>query len=243
MFAIPAVLFAGMSKGGFGSAASFAATPFLALILEPGQAVGLMLPLLMVMDVTAIKMYWRKWDLRVAGVLIVGALPGIILGTLLYGFADPNVFKFLIGLVAVGFVIWQLGKSRKLFPQPKREMGTKSGLFWGAMVGITSFISHAGGPPAAVYMLTKRLDKMTYQATSVLVFWAVNIMKVVPYSFVGIFSKQTLTADLMLLPFAVLGVLFGVWMHHKVSEKLFFGLTYVFLAVTGTKLIWEALAA
>ncbi|PTQ70720.1 sulfite exporter TauE/SafE family protein [Celeribacter persicus] len=241
LFAIPAVLFAGMSKGGFGSAAAFAATPFLALILSPGQAVGLMLPLLMVMDVTAVKMFWRKWDLRVAGVLILGAVPGILIGTLVYGVADPKVFKFLIGVVALGFVAWQLAKSARLIHPPKRELGTGAGLFWGAVTGLTSFISHAGGPPAAVYMLSKRMDKTTYQATSVLVFWAVNLMKVIPYAFVGIFTHESLVADLTLIPVAVIGVLVGVWMHHKVPEKLFFGMAYVFLVITGGKLIWEAL--
>ncbi|SFJ34429.1 sulfite exporter TauE/SafE family protein [Celeribacter neptunius] len=242
LFAIPAVLFAGMSKGGFGSAAAFAATPFLALILTPGQAVGLMLPLLMVMDVTAVKVFWRKWDLHVAGVLILGAIPGIVIGALLYGIADPSVFKLLIGIVAVGFVLWQLAKARRWIKPPKAELGTGAGLFWGAVTGFTSFISHAGGPPAAVYMLSKRMDKTTYQASSVLTFWAVNLMKVVPYGFVGIFSKETLIADLTLIPAAVVGVLCGAWMHHKVPERLFFGLAYVFLVLTGTKLIWEALA-
>ncbi|WP_226553980.1 sulfite exporter TauE/SafE family protein [Celeribacter naphthalenivorans] len=243
LFAVPAVIFAGMSKGGFGSAAAFAATPFLALILTPGQAVGLMLPLLMVMDVTAVKLFWRKWDLRVAGVLILGAIPGIVIGTLLYGVADPAVFKLLIGIVAIGFVLWQLAKARRWITPPKRELGTGAGLFWGGVTGLTSFISHAGGPPAAVYMLSKRMDKTTYQASSVLTFWAVNLMKVVPYAFVGIFSKETLIADLTLIPAAVLGVLLGVWMYHKVPEKLFFGLAYVFLVITGSKLIWEVLAA
>ena len=50
--AIPAVLFAGISKGGFGSAAAFAAAPLLALILEPAEAVAIMLPLLVVMVTT-----------------------------------------------------------------------------------------------------------------------------------------------------------------------------------------------
>ncbi len=243
LFAVPAVIFAGMSKGGFGSAAAFAATPFLALILTPGQAVGLMLPLLMVMDVTALKVFWRKWNPRVALVLIAGAVPGIVLGTLLYGVADPAVFKFLIGVVALGFVAWQLAKARRWVKPPKHELGTGAGVFWGMVTGFTSFISHAGGPPAAVYMLSKRMDKTTYQATSVLTFWAVNAMKVGPYAVVGIFSKETLIADLTLIPAAVVGVLFGAWMHHKVSEQLFFALTYVFLVITGSKLIWDVLAA
>jgi len=59
--AIPAVLFAGISKGGFGSAAAFAASPFLALILEPSQAVAIMLSLLIIMDFQAARFYWQQW--------------------------------------------------------------------------------------------------------------------------------------------------------------------------------------
>jgi len=192
--------------------------------------------------VTAVRMYWRKWDLRVAGVLIAGAVPGILVGMLLYGVADPALFKLFIGLVAVGFVLWQLAKARHWIKPPKRELGTGAGLFWGAITGVTSFISHAGGPPAAVYMLSKRMDKTTYQASSVLTFWAVNLMKLGPYAFVGIFSKQTFLADLTLIPAAISGVLIGAWMHRKVPERLFFGLAYLFLVITGSKLIWDALA-
>jgi uncharacterized membrane protein YfcA len=240
-FAIPAVVFAGMSKGGFGAAAAFAATPFLALILTPGQAIGLMLPLLMIMDVTAIKLYWRKWDWRIARTLIIGAVPGILLGGVLYGIADPDVFRFLIGAVAIGFVIYQAAKAKGWIAPPKVKMGAGGGLFWGALTGFTSFISHAGGPPAAVYLLSQKMDKTTYQATSVIVFWAVNLLKFIPYFAVGIFSKQTFTADLYLIPAAIAGVLIGAYLHKKMSERLFFGMTYVFLVVTGGKLIFDSL--
>ncbi|WP_417241927.1 sulfite exporter TauE/SafE family protein [Celeribacter sp.] len=240
-FAIPAVIFAGMSKGGFGSAAAFAATPFLALILTPGQAVGLMLPLLMIMDVTAIRVFWRKWDWPVARQLIIGAVPGIALGGVLYGIASPDVFRFLIGVVAIGFVIYQGAKAKGWIPQPKVRMGAKGGLFWGAVTGFTSFISHAGGPPAAVYLLSQKMDKTTYQATSVIVFWAVNLLKFIPYFMVGIFSADTFKADAMLFPFAILGVLAGAYLHHKMSDRLFFALAYIFLVVTGSKLIFDAL--
>lgn len=240
-FAIPAVIFAGMSKGGFGSAAAFAATPFLALILTPGQAIGLMLPLLMVMDVTAIRVFWRKWDWPVARRLIIGAVPGIALGGVLYGVASPDVFRFLIGMVAVGFVAYQGAKAQGWLPTPKTAMSTKGGVFWGAVTGFTSFISHAGGPPAAVYLLSQRMDKTTYQATSVLVFWAINLLKFIPYFAVGIFTTDTFKADLMLVPAAIAGVLIGAWLHHKMSDRIFFALAYIFLVVTGVKLIFDAL--
>lgn len=240
-FAIPAVLFAGISKGGFGSGAAFAATPLLALILEPGAAIGLMLPLLMLMDVTALRPYWGKWDGVSAKALILGAIPGVVLGGVLYRIANPDVFRVMIGLIAVGFVGFQIARTRGWLHPAAAPMGQKPGLFWGMMAGLTSFISHAGGPPAAVYLLSRRLDKLTFQATTVIVFWAVNGMKFIPYAFLGIFTWQTAKADLYLAPFAVIGIWMGVRLHHMVPEQLFFRLTYAFLLVTGAKLIWDGL--
>jgi uncharacterized membrane protein YfcA len=240
-FAIPAVIFAGISKGGFGSGAAFAASPFLALILEPAVAVGLMLPLLMVMDATALRPYWRLWDRAIAVRLILGALPGVALGALLFRVADPDVLRILIGSVALGFVAFQLARARGLLRLERRKVGPLAGYFWGSMAGFTSFISHAGGPPAAVYLLSQGLSKTTYQATTVLVFTAINLFKVVPYAAIGIFSRDTLMADLILAPVAFVGVYLGVWAHRVVSERLFFALCYVFLTITGAKLIFDAL--
>lgn len=242
LFAVPAVLFAGVSKGGFGSGASFAATPLLALILTPGQAVGLMLPLLIVMDIAALRAFWGKWDRQASRALIIGSVPGIALGAAVYGIADPRVFKVLIGLVAIGFVIWQIGRRANLIRASGREMGMRGGMITGAVAGLTSFISHAGGPPAAVYLLTKPIDKTTYQATTVISFWVINLLKIVPYAMLGIFSRDTLVAGVYLAPVAVAGVLLGVVLHKQISERWFFLLTYAFLTVTGGKLIMDALS-
>ena len=239
--AIPAVIFAGVSKGGFGSGAAFAATPLLALILEPGAAIGVMLPLLMLMDVSALRPYWRQWDAEAAKVLIIGGVPGVALGALLYGFANPDVFRVLIGCIALGFVAFQIGRARRWIRAAKRPLGRIAGLVFGGIAGLTSFISHAGGPPAAIYLLSRPITKRTYQATTVITFWAINVVKFFAYLGLGLFDRQTLAADLFLAPFAVLGVYLGVVAHRMVPERLFFALVYVFLTITGTKLIFDAL--
>ena len=239
--AIPAVIFAGVSKAGFGSGAAFAATPLLALVVEPGLAVGLMLPLLMLMDVTTLRPYWKKWHWPSARAMMIWAVPGVLAGAALYKVTNPDVFRFFIGLIAVAFVAFQLARARGLIRIEPRPVGMKAGAAAGITAGFTSFISHAGGPPVAIYLLAQGLPKTTFQATTVIVFWAINLFKVVPYAFLGIFTKETLLANLMLAPFAVIGVWLGVKAHHMVNERLFFGLTYIFLGVTGTKLIWDAL--
>lgn len=239
--AIPAVLFAGISKGGFGSGAAFAAAPFLALILEPAQAIGLMLPLLIVMDMTALRPFWRRWDWQVARVMMFGALPGVVLGAALYSVANADSMRLLIGLVALGFVAYQLARARGYLRFERANPGPGAGYFWGGVSGITSFISHAGGPPAAVYLLSRGMDKTTYQATTVILFTAINLFKAVFYAGLGIFTADVLWADIFLIPVAFIGVSIGVWLHHRISEKLFFAVTYVLLTITGSKLIFDAL--
>lgn len=232
-----AVLFAGVSKAGFGSGAAFASAAVLALIVPPAQALGLMLPLLMLVDLATLRPYWGKWRWQEAQVLILGGLPGVAGGVALFRFANDDVLRLLIGAVSLGFVIWQMWpRSRE-----RRKMPVRAGLVAGAVAGFTSFVSHAGGPPAAVYLLSRGLGKTAYQATTVLVFWAINIMKFVPYAFLGVFTAESLRAGAVLAPFALLGAWGGVKLHHAVSERVFFALTYALLSITGVKLICDAL--
>ncbi len=233
-------MFAGVSKAGFGSGAAFASASLLALVIEPGLALGVMLPLLMLIDVSSLKPYWTKWSGPDAKLLILGGLPGVALGAGLYHVASQDVLRFLIVGISVGFVVWQVSQKASVRKIARKSLPPWAGALAGVVVGFTTFVSHAGGPPAAVYLLSRNLDKTTYQATTVLVFWALNIAKFFPYAALGMFTAQTFAANVLLAPFAVLGTWLGVRAHHWVPERLFFGLTYVLLLTTGCKLIWDA---
>ncbi|AXI47764.1 hypothetical protein C1J03_18180 [Sulfitobacter sp. SK012] len=239
--AVPAVIFAGISKGGFGSGASFASATILALIIEPGMALGIMLPLLLLIDLSALGPFWGKWGRREAVLLIAGGLPGVALGALVYQLATPDLLRLLIGGVSLGFVFWRFALKRGWIRIATGTMPDWVGGLMGVSAGFTSFVSHAGGPLAAIYLLSRNLNKTEYQATTVVVFLIINIAKFVPYTFLGIFSAQTILADLVLAPFAVLGAWIGVRAHFLVPERLFFGLTYQLLIITGCKLIWDGL--
>jgi uncharacterized membrane protein YfcA len=55
-----AALFAGVSKGGFGSGAAFAGAAILATVIPPGAALGIMLPILMLIDLVTLPPYWKN---------------------------------------------------------------------------------------------------------------------------------------------------------------------------------------
>lgn len=240
--AIPAVLVAGISKGGFGAGAGFAATPILALAVPPELAVGVMLPLLMVMDLTGLRAYWGKWSWVDARAMMIGTLPGIALGAIFFASIPTDGLRLLIGTIAIAFVIFQQARERGWLKSAARPFSAAKAGFWGAVAGFTSFASHAGGPPAAVYLLGRGLGKLTYQSTTVILFWWINLVKLVPYWGIGLFGDGQLRVALWLAPLAVLGMLAGVWAHSRVPETWYFRLIHILLVITGAKLIWDGVS-
>jgi uncharacterized membrane protein YfcA len=234
-------VFAGISKGGFGSGAAFASAALLALFVPPGVALGIMLPLLMVIDLATLKPYWRQWSWPDTKLLLLGGLPGVALGAALYKVAEPDLFRLLIGAVALSFVAWQAGLKLGLIRLGTREIPAWGGALAGLVAGFTSFVSHAGGPAVAVYMLSRGVGKTTFQATTVLTFGLMNLAKLVPFAGLGMFTRETLLFGAILVPFALLGTWLGVRAHRLMPERAFFAVTYVLLTVTGAKLIWDAL--
>ena len=244
MFALMggAVLFAGISKSGFGSKVDFIGVVILAGLMDPGKAIGVMLPLLMVMDLSNLRAYWGKWSRGDALTLILGGIPGVMLGALFFTQVNQQVLQFLIGLISLLFLSWFCASRLSTVLSRMGPFSRGVGGLAGFVAGFTSFVSHAGGPAAAVYLLSKNMSKTEYQASTVLVFWVINIVKGGLYAGLGLLSRDTLALDLVLLPFALCGVWLGLQAHRKIPEKAFFVLMYVALAVSALRLIWLSLA-
>jgi uncharacterized protein len=242
MFGLAALgaMLAGISKGGFGGSLGFAGSAILAVVVEPGVALALMLPVLMAIDIAAVRAYWGRWDKPSAGAILTGAVPGLVLGAVLFSVISADSIRVLIGLVAVGFPLFRIALARGWIAPRPTGFDRRKGWVAGAGVGFTSFVAHAGGPPFAVFMLGQGgIDKTRYHATSVIVFWVVNAMKAALYTMLGLFSWQLLGWSAALIPFAMIGTLIGVKAHKLIPERLFFMVAYTALMLTGLKLLWD----
>ncbi len=203
----------------------------------------------MLIDVVSLPPYWKKWSWPETRLLLLGGVPGTFLGALIFGWANDDVIRLLIGGISVAFVVWQLVQAAGWLEIGERPMSPTAGVSAGVALGFTSFVSHAGGPVAAVYLLGRRLSKTAFQATTVIVFWAMNVLKAGIYAAMGFFTLGALSLNLALAPVAgYLGTYLGVRAHHVVPERVFFGLTYVLLMVhgdqnrSGTTLTWASSA-
>jgi uncharacterized membrane protein YfcA len=241
-----AVLVTGVIKGGFGGAAGGLAVPIMSLWISPVVAAGVMLPILCAMDVFGVKAYWKKWSWPVLRPALIGAFIGIASGSLMFQRLSAKQLKLLVGVIAVSFVLnkW-LALSERLSQALKRkksEIGPAGGVFWGSLSGFTSTLAHAGGPPFSVYILGRQIDRTTVVASASLYFLVMNYAKIVPYYFLGQLSPVNLKLSLVFALLAPAGIWLGLWLHKRISERIFYQTSYLMLFATGIKLIWDASA-
>ncbi|MGF1477541.1 MAG: sulfite exporter TauE/SafE family protein [Geminicoccaceae bacterium] len=233
-----AIAIFGISKGGFGGGLGIMAVPIMALAISPSVAAAVMLPLLCLMDVIGIRAYWGVWDRHSLSVIIPGSIVGILLGTFAFGWLSENAVRLIVGVIALAFV---LNHWRQREEPPAREPNAAKGLFWGSVAGFTSTLAHAGGPPANIYFLPLKLDKAAFVGSMVVAFALINYLKLIPYLWLGLFTRDTLIAGLILAPVAGLSMLLGLFLHKRIDGVWFYRLCYLFLFLTGSKLIWDGL--
>ncbi len=239
VLAVPAVLIAGISKGGFGSGLVVLAVPLMSLRVPPPQAAAIMLPILVAMDLTAFWNYRRSFDRAHLKVILPASVLGIGLGWATFGLLDAAAVRLLVGALAI---LFPLGYWFNLKPPTLAVPPRLWGGLWGAVAGFTSFVAHAGGPPVLVYLLPQKLEKRLFVGTLVVFFMVVNALKLVPYGQLGQFHAGNLMTSGALLPLAPLGIWLGLWMQNRIPDRAFYNVCYVFLALTGVKLVWDGLA-
>ena len=237
--AVSAVLILGVAKGGLAGGIGLVAVPLMSLTVEPARAAAILLPILMLMDVTALHAYWGQWDRRNLVTTAPGAVLGTALGLATFELLSPDDLRVMVGVIALVFALrWWLVREQG----PARDAGFGRGSFWSTLAGFTSFSVHAGGPPLHIYLLSQRMDKTTFQATTVAFFFGINWLKLGPYAWLGQLDGSNLATSLVLAPLAPVGILIGTRLHHRIDDLLFFRVVYASLLVLGGKLIYDGLA-
>ena len=236
-FASFGVFVFGISKGGVPGPIAMLAVPVMSFAMSPLQAAGILLPLLIIMDFSAIYLYWKKWLNNIVKIIIPASIIGILFGTFTFQYTNENQIRIVVGAISIIFVLVSFIQRNNLLLKPTNLKG----YFWSSIAGYTSFLIHAGNPPINFYMLPLKLEKVSFIGTMTLAFLVINVVKLIPYYYVGLLAPSNLIVSLMLLPLAFVSVLFGYFLQKKIPEKLFFNIVYVLLFLSGCKLIYDGL--
>jgi uncharacterized membrane protein YfcA len=94
-----------------------------------------------------------------------------------------------------------------------------------------------------IHVLPQKLPKMVFIGTFTIYFAAVNAIKVVPFFFLGEFTRQALLIALVLMPLAIATNLAGIWLVKRVPEELFYKIAYVLMFLVSLELIRSGASA
>ena len=92
---------------------------------------------------------------------------------------------------------------------------------YGVLTGFSSTVANAASPVMSLYLLSKRLPKERFLGTTAWFFFFLNLAKVPIYAWYGLFTRQSLTFDaLMILPIGA-GALAGRWIANHIDQRTF----------------------
>lgn len=236
VLAVLAASLVGMGKGGV-PIVGMLSVPVMALVMNPVMAAGMLLPVYVVSDMFGLYAYRRAFDRRVLAILLPGAIAGIGLGWATASLVSEAAVTLVVGLIGLAFAL-NLILRRVVVVEPKRaEVG--KGLFWGAVTGFTSFVSHAGAPPYQVFTLPLGMSKAVFAGTATIAFTVINAVKLVPYYALGQLNPANLKMAAILSVPAAIAVFAGVRLVKVMPERLFFRLVTWALLLISLKLIWD----
>ncbi|NNE89768.1 MAG: sulfite exporter TauE/SafE family protein [Silicimonas sp.] len=239
--AFAAAFFVGGSKGGLPMIALLS-VPTMSLVMPPMLGAALLLPVYLISDVYGVWIYRQSYSKRNLAILIPAGAIGIVAGYLLAGRTDENVVRIVIGCVGLAFLAMRL-RSRFLGRSEPKPADVPRGLFWGAVSGFTSFVSHAGGPAFQLYALPQQMPKMMFAGTSTILFAVINLMKVPPYLALGLIGRSEMGTVLILAPVAIFGAWLGYRITRIIPERIFFTIVEIALFIISVNLIRVGLSA
>jgi uncharacterized protein len=232
----------GLSKAGFGGGLGILTAPlcvvaFNRMGFDARFALGVILPLLCAADLVSLWYYRRKWIATNLRYLLPGVVVGTVLGVGMLTRFSPRQLNIGIGVLCVGFVLFQLAKEKIFAAEGAFAPNHLVGVPCGVGAGITSTFANGAGPLVAMFLIPQRLPKELYVGTTVLIFTWINWIKLGLFVPLGIVSARTLPASLVLVPFVPLGVWVGFRLNRLMPEALFMKLVYFFTFLTGLHLI------
>ena len=174
-----------------------------------------------------------RLDLKIWLPLAALVLAGSIPGAMMLKHVDAGAVKLVFGGVVVA-----LGTEMLLRERGKRQV--RSSRLVLAIIGVTAGILcglFGVGALLAVYVSRVTDEDSAFKANISAVFIVDNTFRIILYSALGLLARDTVKSALLLIPFALLGLLAGMKCCGHMDERRVRRITVVLLILSGVSLI------
>ena len=148
--------------------------------------------------------------------ILIGLIPGILIGGYLLSSANPGLLKFGTYAVLLPLILLQAAGVRRPI-RAERAAGVPLGMGVGVLYSTTTI----SGPPLALMFNNQGLHKEEFRAALGTVRVVETTLTAVVYGFLGLFSMQSMSLVIPLAPAVLLGVPLGAYLIRYMQSETF----------------------
>lgn len=219
----------------FGFGGGLISIPLLSFVLGVRDAVTLALIFQFLMGLLIFHNYkYTNW--KVAIPMTIGIVIGGTIGTytlslvsdaFLQKFLAVSIFIFLIKMVF--FNGFSFGKTHQ------KIWGIIAGLVGGWVQGVIG----TGGPVLSMYLTVATPEKSIFRATLIYLLFVVSATRIVTSFGRGLLTPHLLSLSLPIIPFFVIAIFVGHFIHAKIAEKYYRYIVYTILFVSAVSMFFK----
>ncbi len=217
-FLTPITFLAAVVNGALGYGFSSITVP-LALLFTTSRILN---PALVIVEV-GINLYvlavnWRGASAAVRRVstIVIGLVPGVIVGSLFLASVSSDVVKLITYAVLLPLILLQAGGLRRPL-RSERAVG----LPFGAGVGLLYSVTTISGPPLALMFNNQGYAKRDFRASLAVVRVAESSLTAVAYLLLGLYTPESFALLPSIVPAVLLGIPLGTVLIRTIDAETF----------------------
>ncbi|MDA7509602.1 MAG: sulfite exporter TauE/SafE family protein [Akkermansiaceae bacterium] len=231
-----AAMCVGLGKAGFSGLGLIAV--FIMAELFGKASVGVLLPMLIVADVSVYPMFRKHASWAPVWRLVPPALVGMAIGFFLLDWMPEQWAKPVIGGIILFMVALQLIRQGASEFFDKLAHSNGFGAAAGSFAGIATTIANAAGPVFQLYFLARRLPKMELIGIGARFFLLINLIKLPFMGGLSFTTPESLLLNVKLVPLILIGIFLGRHLLQLISQRVFEWMIIGFAILAGVRLIW-----
>jgi len=148
--------------------------------------------------------------------IVIGLLPGVIVGTAVVSQVNPGWLKFWTFLTLLPLILLQAAGYRRPL-KSERSIG----LGFGVGVGVLYSVTTISGPPLAVMLSNQGFTKRDFRAALGFIRLAESSFTAVAYAWAGLYSVESLGLVPYIIPSIAIGVPIGAALIQRIRPETF----------------------
>lgn len=230
---IVTIAYLGESLFGFG--AGLIAVPLLSILLGVKETVIFLILFQFLTGLLIIGSY-RHIPWKIIFPMTITMILGTVIGTFILTSLNNSVLKIILALSISAFLLKSI-----IVKKPKSpDINSK---FWGMLLGfiggLLQGILGMGGPPLTMYLITAVPRKEQFRAGLIFLFFISCLIRIFLLTQNGLLDFNQIKSSLPFLPFFLISLAAGHFLHMKIDEKYYRYAVYIILFISTITLLFK----